>query len=100
MDPNLPTDETMSEGSDTPSMMGGEDCIPTKLLAMPDEGEQMQEPAVGDKVQYSVEGKVSRIDGENAYVTKTAINGQKIEDKPQDDMAALESSAKEMPETY
>jgi hypothetical protein len=101
MDPNLPTEETMSEGSAEKSSMGMEDCIPLNILAMPDEGDQMQEPAVGDQVQYSVEGKVTRIEGGQAYVQKTAVNGQKIEDEaPKDEMGELEGMAEAMPESY
>lgn len=90
--------EEMGEAKPMASM---EDCVPLDALAMPDEAEQMENPAVGDKVQYTVEGTVSRIEGGDAYVTKTAVNGKKVEGKaaepePPDEMAALESEARGM----
>jgi hypothetical protein len=98
-----PAEET-AEPQDSGAMM--EDCVPLDALAMPDESEQMENPAVGDKVQYTVEGTITRIEGGDAYVKKSAVNGQKIEDtekpaaaEPTDDMAALESEAKGMSET-
>jgi hypothetical protein len=57
-------------------MGGNEDCIPLAALNMPDDQEQMQAPGQGDKVQYTIEGTVSRIEGDNAYVTRESINGQ------------------------
>lgn len=79
-----------------------EDCVPLTSLAMPDESEQMQQPAVGDNVQYNVEGEISRIEGDNAYVKKTAVNGHTIEaskETPMDEMSELEGMARTMPES-
>lgn len=81
MMPNLPTDETMSEGSDlppTPAMPPAkmEDCVSLQALAMPDEGERLETPAVGDRVSYQVEGTITRIEGDKAYIAKEAVNGQ------------------------
>ena len=94
MNPNLPTDETFSEGSDmppTPAMPAAkpmaEDCVPVEALAMPDEGDQMQPPAVGDMVNYQVTGKISRIEGNQAYVTRKTVNGQEIHAEPDADDA-------------
>lgn len=91
----MPPEASTPENS---SAAGMEDCIPLEALAMPDESEQMQSPAVGDKVQYGVEGEITRIEGENAYVKKTAVNGQKVAAPaaPKDDMAELESQAQGM----
>jgi hypothetical protein len=84
-------------------MSHDEDCIPLSSLSMPDDQEQMQNPEVGDMVNYSVEGKVTRIEGENAYVQKTAINGNKVEGgaaaPAPDEMGQLEDMAKNMPES-
>lgn len=87
----------MEEGAGAPM---AEDCIPLAALSMPDEQEQMQPPAEGDKVNYSVDGIVTRIDGENAYVRKTSVNGTKVEGAvppPKDEMSELEGMAKNMP---
>jgi hypothetical protein len=101
----MPGDETNEATPEPSSGSMMEDCVPLDALAMPDESEQMENPSVGDKVQYTVEGTLSRIEGDNAYVTKTAVNGQKVEGKkstepePPDDMGALEQEAKSMSET-
>lgn len=54
------------------------DCVPLSALNMPDDSEQMQAPEVGDKVQYTVEGTVENITGDNAYIDRTSINGQPV----------------------
>ncbi len=56
-------------------MSDNEVCLPLDSLSLPDDKEQMEAPAVGDMVQANVEGKVSRVEGSNAYVTMTAVNG-------------------------
>ena len=118
MNTNLPTGETFSEGdptmgdslaamespAPTPSM---EDCVSLSALQMPDEGEQMQAPAIGDEVNYQVTGRVTRIEGDKAYVQKTSVNGQQVEpdaddmggppDGDTDDMAGLMEMAKQQP---
>jgi len=62
--------------------MGNEDCVPVSSLAMPDpdNGDQMATPAVGDRVNYTVEGTVTRIEGEDAYVKRETVNGQPVAD--------------------
>lgn len=103
MNPNLDTGETLSEGSDiapeTPAM--AEDCIPLTALAQPDQTEQMANPEVGDLVTYTVEGTVTRVEGENAYVQRKAVNGQEVAGaapEPQDELSALKSEAAGMQE--
>jgi hypothetical protein len=61
--------------------MGGsmEMCVPLSSLGQPDEKDAMQAPAVGDPVTFTTEGTISRIEGGNAYVTPTAVNGQKVD---------------------
>ena len=38
----------------------------------------MQTPAVGDLAQFQSEGKITRIEGDNAYVTVASINGKPV----------------------
>lgn len=78
---------------------GMEDCIPLSSLATPDAEEQMTNPEVGDEVNYQVTGKVTRIEGENAYVQKTSINGQKVSapEAPKDELSELEGMAAQQP---
>jgi hypothetical protein len=54
---------------------GGEHAVPLEALSMPDETEQMTAPEVGDRVSYTVEGVVSRIEGGQAMVAPEAVNG-------------------------
>jgi hypothetical protein len=110
MNPNLPTGETFSEGSDTPpmpqdpmlSMMGAnEQCVPVAALQQPDDSEQLVTPEVGDAVSYTVEGKISRIEGDKAYVTVETANGKPIAEKTEepsadDGLAALQQEAEGM----
>lgn len=61
-------------------------CVPSSALEMPGEevggdgggGGAGVSPAVGDEVEFSVKGKVSRIEGGNSYVTPSEANGQPI----------------------
>jgi hypothetical protein len=111
MNPNLPTGKTFSEGSDMPempqdpmlSMMdSNEQCVPVAALQQPDDSEQLVTPEVGDAVSYTVEGKVSRIEGDKAYVTVETANGKPIADEKEnepnadDGYAALQQEAEGM----
>lgn len=68
-----------SAGDSAGGMDSGEDCVPLSALNLPDDTEQMQAPEEGDKVQYTVEGTVTRIEGDNAYIKRESINGQPVE---------------------
>lgn len=94
------------DGDETP-MGENQICVDLSALSMPDEQDQMQPPAVGDLVQANIEGKVDSIQGDKAYVTMTAVNGQPVEDEdegPSDndeqEMANLQGMAEQMPERY
>lgn len=96
-------DNEMAEGEMPMAAPSMEQCVPANLLAMPDDNEQMVEPEVGDIVQYTVEGKISRLDGGNAYLTPTAINGKEVnapEQQPEgDNMGTLTMAAQKMDES-
>jgi hypothetical protein len=66
-------------------MAPGELCVPLSALAMPDEGDQLANPEEGDKVTLQVEGKVGRIEGENAYITPETVNGQPVSKEAEPD---------------
>ena len=73
-----------------------EQCVPTSAVSVPEEGEQMAEPEPGDTVRYEVEGKVSRVAGGHVYVDPVSINGQPVEEKPDepvDELAGLQEEA-------
>ena len=56
-------------------------CVPIASLAMPGEDENMNAPGMGDPVQLMAEGTVSRIEGDNAYVSLKSINGKPLDDE-------------------
>jgi len=97
MDPNEPTGETMVDNAQPDPAGGGmEMCVPLASLAQPDEGEQMQTPEVGDPVTMTVEGKITRVEGENAYVTPSAVNGREVEQAPASAPMDEESQLRDM----
>lgn len=57
----------------------GEVCVPLASLAQPDDQEQLQTPAAGDVVSVQVDATLTRIEGENAYLKPTAVNGKPLE---------------------
>jgi hypothetical protein len=67
---------------------GTTDLVPLDVLGMPDDQEQMQPPAVGDEVNYSVTGKVTAITGNVATIERTSINGKPIDDNDGDTAGA------------
>ena len=101
------------KGMEAPAMTGdkgmgsavsAEVCVPVSSLSSPGEDDQMTSPAEGDMVQFQTEGKISRVEGENAYVTVTSVNGKPIsdegamtkstpEDSSMDEFAQLKSEA-------
>lgn len=56
----------------------GDVPVPLKCLAQPDDADQMTTPEVGDKVTFTVDAEIKRIDGEMAYVKAGAINGTPV----------------------
>lgn len=95
----------LGSGADTPVKPAGgmEQCVPLESLGVPGEGEIMENPEVGDRVDYTVEGKVTRIEGGKAYVLPEAVNGKPIESGDRgsdlgagDGLAGLEQAAGEL----
>jgi hypothetical protein len=54
--------------------------VPLASLSQPDDQEQLKTPAQGDTVSLQVDATVSRIEGETAFITPTAINGKPLEE--------------------
>lgn len=75
--------------------MGDEDCVPLNTLSSPGENDEMTNPSVGDLVQYQKEGKVTRIEGDNAYVKVNSVNGKPLtaEDAKTKDTPGQENEA-------
>jgi len=106
MPPTMMPDELDGPAPEMPELPpapggGGEQTVPVRALSVPGEGEELTPPAPGDRVSYTVEGRVSRIDGDMAYVTAESINGEPIEaaTEPAGEMdayAALEAEAGQM----
>lgn len=76
--PTAPPPAGGSDGDDSEAMAGAEQCLPLSMLAQPDAQEQMQTPAVGDSGTMTVDYTVTRVEGDNAYIKPSAINGQPI----------------------
>ena len=100
MNPNLPTGETFSDGSDIPPELSApampsmnEQRVPLAALQQPDDQEALVTPEVGDMVTYTVEGRVSRIEGDVAVVTAESANGKPMQEE------AAETPAQEGGET-
>ena len=60
------------------AMPSSEVCVPLSALASPGEDDQMQTPAVGDRAQVQIEGPISRIEGDNAYIKAESANGKPV----------------------
>jgi len=72
--------------------MKTEISVPSTALAIPGEAEgQSTPPAMGDSVDFSGTGKVTRSEGDKTYLEIETINGQPIEateEKSMDDEEA------------
>lgn len=89
-DYNKPTGETMSEGldipggqtpSDKPGMgkpAGQKVYVPIASLAMPGEDDHMNNPEMGDTVEFHAQGKVTSIEGDKACVELATVNGDPV----------------------
>lgn len=81
--PTIPDDG--AEPSPMPPMPStaqpGEVAVPLKSLAQPDDKEQVQTPAEGDAVNFTVDATVTRIEGETAFVKVSAVNGNPLEEE-------------------
>jgi hypothetical protein len=89
---------------DLGAMASNEICVDLQSLAMPDgETEQMNPPAVGDKVQAAIDGTVTRIEGDKAYLKMDAVNGQEVKENApgstdEQEQTSLEQMASGMPD--
>lgn len=74
-----------SSGSDDSGMSGPmEMCVPISAVSTQDGSDSLVAPEVDDEVQMDVVGKVTRIEGENAYITPTKVNGEEISNDESD----------------
>ncbi len=72
--------------------------MPLKSLAQPDNQEQMNTPGVGDSVSMQVDATVTRIDGDNAYVKPSAVNGTPLDAGETDEEEAAEPAGASDPD--
>jgi hypothetical protein len=95
MEPNLPTDETFSEGSDMPPMADvprgtkpspAPLSVPLSFLSQPDDMEQMQTPAKGDTGTMQVDFMVTDIQGDMATIQPVAVNGNDLEEEKAEEL--------------
>ena len=66
-------------------------CVPLSSLSVSGEDESVP-PAEGDMVDFSVAGKVSRVEGDKAYVTVEKANGQDLGSPKQEEAEESEES--------
>jgi hypothetical protein len=60
-------------------MNNNELCVPASAVAgYEDDSDQSVEPAVGDSVEVTVAGKVSRVENGQVYFTPETANGEPI----------------------
>jgi len=73
----LDSDTAEGEPKSKGSMMG-EICVPTSALEVGDTEHDKTAPEVGDSVEVSLGGKVSRVEGGNVYFTAKTANGEPL----------------------
>lgn len=91
-----------------PGKTGGmsEVCVPLASLAEEGADEKSANPAVGDPVDFSATGTVSRIEGGNAYVTLESVNGEPLPENQEPSepdeasILAMAAAADDQPSTY
>lgn len=71
-------------------------CLPLKALGLPSEGGGDVAPAVGDEVDISGTARVTRIDGENAYLSPSTINGESVSSSAPAKAKSLDEEETEM----
>lgn len=59
-------------------MGNNELCVPAAAVAASDENGGAVPPGVGDEVEFTVRGNVTRAEGDKVYVTPTSANGEPI----------------------
>lgn len=65
--------ELGAEAAEGDHAEGNEQCVPLAALSL--EGTA---PAVGDAVEFTVAGKVTRIEGGHAYIAVETLNGEPL----------------------
>ena len=76
--------------------MNTELCVKAGSLAMDaEDGGPGATPAVGDSVEFTATGKVSRVEGDNAYVSVESVNGEPVASMPD---KGMEETAEDSPE--
>jgi len=90
--PDTRNERPVEESSTRAHPVDTEVCVPVSSLASPGEDDMLMNPEIGDLVQFQSEGKVTRIEGDNAYVKVESINGKpmtpedaKSRDTPEED---------------
>ena len=61
-------------------MQSNELCVPAGALSAADENGESMAPGIGDEVELTVTGRVTRTEGGEVYVQPLSVNGQPVED--------------------
>jgi hypothetical protein len=56
--------------------MNKELCVPASAISLAGENNEDVAPEPGDQVSLTIEGKVARVEGGNAYITPETCNGE------------------------
>lgn len=103
----IPNEGSSAPPPPSPAESMSEVCVPLSALAAEGaDDSQTVSPAVGEPVEFTAAGKVSRVDGENAYVTLESVNGAPLAAKSmpkagpdENDMRAMAAAADEEPQS-
>lgn len=62
-----------------PGEAAGElDMVPLDALAIPGEDSGMEKPEQGDRVSYTIDGTLERVEGDMAFIKRESVNGQPL----------------------
>lgn len=74
-------------------MQTNELCVPAGALSDMGEGGEQMAPGVGDEVELTVTGRVTRTEGGEFYVQPLSVNGQPVADKGGEEMESPDDAA-------
>jgi hypothetical protein len=78
LDGPAPTPSEMAATAKPKTPTGPQLRVPLKSLAMPGDDDKLNNPEMGDTVEFHAQGKVATIDGDNAVVSIDTINGAPV----------------------
>lgn len=74
-----PPDEVA--GPETPETNTAEVCVPLAAVSVNEDDNQQTAPSEGDSISVTLEGKVTRVEGDMVYFQPTTANGEPVPEK-------------------